>query len=133
LPTEEALIQPGDFDWQSGYEAAGNFVALAAPPTAVIASSDVCAFGVMAGIQAQGLRVPEDVSVMGFDDIPEAVTARPPLTTMRQDLRQMGRLATRLLVNCIDDPTQATEQIELATELIERESSCAPTESVYWR
>jgi LacI family transcriptional regulator len=133
LPVDMALIQPGDFDWQSGYKAARNLLTLAEPPTAVLAASDVCAFGVTEGFLAQGVRVPEDVSVMGFDDIPEAITVRPSLTTMRQDLRQMGRIATRMLVGCIDNADQPNEQIELAMELIERESTCIPTGSIFWK
>jgi LacI family transcriptional regulator len=133
LAVDMALIRPGDFAWQSGYEAAKSFLSLAQPPTAVIASSDVCAFGVMEGLLAQGLRVPEDVSVIGFDDIPEAITVRPSLTTVRQDLRQMGRIATRVLVDCVDDPTRPTEKIELPMVLIPRESTALPVESVFYR
>ena len=81
ISIEAALIQPGDFTWEAGYDAATTLLALAQPPTAVIASSDVCAIGVIEGLLAQGRRVPEDVSVMGFDDIPEAATIRPSLTT----------------------------------------------------
>jgi LacI family transcriptional regulator len=123
LAVDPALIQPGDFAWQSGYDAAINLLALSEPPTAVIASSDVCAFGVMEALRTQGLRVPEDVSVVGFDDIPEATTVRPSLTTMRQDLRQMGRISTRMLVECIDNPDHVTEHIDLPMELIVREST----------
>ncbi|MCB8942481.1 MAG: LacI family DNA-binding transcriptional regulator [Ardenticatenaceae bacterium] len=133
LAVDAALIQPGDFAWQTGYDAAHNLLALAEPPTAVIAASDACAFGVIEGLLAQGVRVPEDVSVVGFDDIPEARAIRPSLTTMRQDLRQMGRIATRILVNGIEDPDLPTEQVELDMELIVRESTCPPVESVYWR
>ena len=129
LAMDTTLIQPGDFDWQSGYEATHSFLAMSHPPTAVIASSDVCAFGVMEGFLEKGLRVPEDVSVIGFDDIPEATTVRPSLTTVRQDLRQMGRIATRMLVDCIDNPDHTTQQIELPMELIIRESTAPPPDS----
>jgi LacI family transcriptional regulator len=77
----------------------------------------------MEALRTQGLRVPEDVSVVGFDDIPEATTVRPSLTTMRQDLRQMGRISTRMLVECIDNPDHVTEHIDLPMELIVREST----------
>jgi LacI family transcriptional regulator len=131
ISIEAALIQPGDFTWEAGYDAATTLLALAQPPTAVIAASDVCAIGVIEGLLAQGRRVPEDVSVMGFDDIPEAATIRPSLTTMRQDLRQIGRLATRLLVESINNPGYASKAIELDMTLIIRDSTCPPTDSVF--
>ncbi len=132
LAVESNLIQPGDFDWDSGYEAVQQFLALEQPPTAVIAASDVCAFGLIEGFLANNVRVPADVSVMGFDDIPESKTGRPSLTTMRQDLRQMGRIATRLLLRCIDDPDHPNEQFELPMELITRESTGSPENSIYF-
>ena len=76
--------------------------------------------------------MPEDVSVIGFDDIPEATTVRPSLTTVRQDLRQMGRIATRVLVDCVGDPTRPTEKIELPMVLIARESTTSPIESIFY-
>ena len=133
LCVDDTLIQPGDFTWQTGYDAATSFLALAEPPTAVLAANDVTAFGVIEGFLANNVRVPEDVSVMGFDDIPEASTIRPSLTTMRQDLRQMGRLATRMLVQYIDEPDRPNEHVELPMELIIRESTYTPHKSIYWQ
>ena len=131
LWVDPELICKGDFLEQSGYEAVLKFLALAQPPTAVFASSDMCAFGVMKGVQEAGWRVPEDISVVGFDDIPEASYMRPRLTTVRQPLRRMGQVATRILIEHIEDPTLPISQIEFPTELIIRESCLAPTESQF--
>ena len=128
-----SLVQPGDFTRLSGYDAVHHFLALEHPPTAVIASNDLCACGVIEGLLAEGVRVPEDVSVIGFDDIPEASTIRPSLTTMRQDLRQMGRQATRMLIQVIDDPNHPNQHVEIPMELIIRESTASPENSIFWQ
>ncbi|MCB8962473.1 MAG: LacI family DNA-binding transcriptional regulator [Ardenticatenales bacterium] len=132
LATPPDYIQPGDFSRQAGAAAAANLLALPVPPTAILAASDDCAFGAIATLLAAGLRVPEDVSVVGFDDIPEAVAYRPALTTMRQDLRQMGRIATRMLVNAIEDPDSVSQQVELDMELVIRDTACPPENSRFW-
>jgi LacI family transcriptional regulator len=100
-------------------------LALPDPPTAIFASNDVSAFGVMDAARDHGLRIPEDISVVGFDDIPQAAHVHPGLTTVRQPLAQMGRLATQMLLRQIKDPEYTGERIELPTELIVR-GSCQP-------
>lgn len=129
LVDDDALIQYGDFTKNSGYSAAMALLELNVPLTAVIASSDACAFGVIEAIHEKGLRVPDDISVVGFDDIPQAATSSPKLTTMRQDLRKMGSMATRLLLKCIDDPNHPIEHIEMPMELILRETTAPPPPS----
>ncbi|MBK8989105.1 MAG: LacI family DNA-binding transcriptional regulator [Chloroflexi bacterium] len=131
LLVDPELICKGDFLEQSGHDAALKFLQLNKPPTAVFASSDICAFGVMKAVQAAGGRVPEDVSIMGFDDVPEASYMRPMLTTVRQPLRSMGQEATRILIERIEDPTLPTKRVEFATELIVRESCQSPNESQF--
>jgi DNA-binding LacI/PurR family transcriptional regulator len=81
-----------------GYEAAEALFSLEARPTAVLCLSDRLALGVIEVAQERGLSVPDDVSVAGFDDVPEATTSTPPLTTVRQDHTEKGLLAGRLLV-----------------------------------
>jgi DNA-binding LacI/PurR family transcriptional regulator len=93
------------------------------PPTAIFAANDVSAFGVMDAVRDAGLRIPDDMSVVGFDDIPDAQWTNPPLTTVRQPMRDMGRQATRMLLGTIDEPDRNPERIELPTELIVR-STC---------
>jgi LacI family transcriptional regulator len=81
------------------------------------------AMGVMDAVRSRGLRIPEEISVVGFDDIPQAAFVRPALTTVRQPLEQMGRVATQMLLDMLQEPEQKFNRIELPTELIIR-SSC---------
>lgn len=124
------LICKGDFLEESGYEAAKKFLSIEKPPTAIFASSDVSAFGAMRAIDEAGLRVPEDISIIGFDDVPESSYIRPRLTTVRQPLREMGELATRMLVARVEDPTIPSEHVELPTTLMVRDTCQSPKDSV---
>ena len=120
------LISEGDFGFTSGYTGTQRFLALAEPPTAIVAASDVAAFGVIEGALAAGLAVPQNLSVIGFDDIPEAAYRRPALTTIRQPLREMGRLSTRMLINHLEDPESPLTRIELPTILQVRSTTAPP-------
>lgn len=119
------LVVEGDFQQPSGYQGANTLLALANPPTAIFAANDLMAFGAMEAVRNHNLRIPEDVSILGFDDIPQAAYVHPGLTTIRQPLEQMGRLATQMLLKKIEDPEFAGERIELPTSLVVRES-CQP-------
>ncbi len=125
LPFDESLVREGNFHQPLGYERTRELLALPEPPTAIFAANDVSAFGVMDAVRDAGLRIPEHVSVIGFDDIPGAQSTNPPLTTIRQPLREMGRLATRMLFEFIEEPQREVERVELATELIAR-ATCRP-------
>jgi LacI family transcriptional regulator len=81
------------------------------------------AMGVMDAVHNRGLRIPEDISIVGFDDIPQAALVRPALTTVRQPLEQMGGVATQMLIDLIQNPEKRIERIELPTELIVRGST----------
>ena len=129
LAVDESLVMAGDFMEDSGYQAGLALLQREDRPTAIVASNDVMAFGVIRAAHELGLEVPEDVSVVGFDDIPEAVYFRPKLTTVRQPLQEMGRMATRILVDMIENPDSAQGRLELATELIVRDSTAAPKDS----
>jgi LacI family transcriptional regulator len=120
------LVYEGDFLQPLGYAGASALLELPHPPTAILASNDVSAFGVMEAVRDHGLRIPDDVSVVGFDDIPQAVQVHPPLTTVRQPLEEMGRMATRMLLEYIKDPQRPIERVELPTELMIRQS-CRPS------
>jgi LacI family transcriptional regulator len=87
------------------------------------------AMGVMDAVRNNGLRVPDDVSVIGFDDIPQASLIRPALTTIRQPLEKMGRVATQMLLELLSQPQKQNGRIELPTELIVRDSCQAPRTS----
>jgi LacI family transcriptional regulator len=125
IPFDPALVIDGNFQQTGGYHAANQLLDLPLPPTAIFACNDLSAFGAMDAIRNRGLRIPEDISILGFDDIPQAAVMRPALTTVRQPLVEMGRLATRMLLENIDDPALPTRRIELETELVIRES-CQP-------
>ena len=99
-PVDEGLLRPGLFNFQSGHEAAGSMLALKSPPTAIFASNDQMAFGVMARAHELGLRMPEALSVAGFDDVPAAsMMAWPSLTTMRQPIERMTALAAETIIS----------------------------------
>ncbi len=130
IPFDHDLVREGYFARPPSYEAALHLLDLPDPPTAIFAANDVSAFGVIDAIHARGLRFPHDVSVIGFDDIPEAAAARPALTTVRQPLAEMGRTAVGMLLEYIAEPERPTRRITLDTELIIRESCMPPKRSV---
>jgi LacI family transcriptional regulator len=126
LPADPLLVREGDFLQPAGFRCARELLELPQPPSAIFASNDVMAFGVMEAARVRGLRIPEDISIVGFDDIPQALHVHPPLTTIRQPLEQMGRLAARMLLQQIDERQQLAQRIDLPTELVVRESCLAP-------
>ncbi len=127
LPAPSEWIIRGDFSLESGYEAAGRILAMSDRPTAVFCSADMVAFGLIAGLQAGGLSVPEDVSVVGFDDIEMSEFYVPALTTIRQDRHLLGQRAAKLLQSRLSGNTALAElEIPVAVELIERASTAAP-------
>jgi LacI family transcriptional regulator len=119
------LVYEGNFFQPLGYVGASALLELPHPPTAIFASNDISAFGVMEAVREHNLRIPEDVSVVGFDDIPQAAHMHPPLTTVRQPLEEMGRIAMHMLLEYIEDPQRPIERVELPTELVLRQS-CHP-------
>ena len=120
------LVYTGDFDHEAGFTGGSRFLELADPPTAIFASSDQMAFGVYEAARQHGLRVPSDLSVVGFDDLPEAAWTSPPLTTVRQPLAEMGMLAARTVLRMVRGEAIETLRLELATQLVVRESTAAP-------
>lgn len=126
LPVIDTLIQEGDFYHESGFLGGEALLALADPPTAIFASSDQMALGVYEAVRRRGLRVPDDVSVVGFDDLPEVRWSSPPLTTVRQPLAEMGILAARTVLRLAQGEKIESPRIELATELVIRDSTGAP-------
>jgi LacI family transcriptional regulator len=126
IPDAPELIYEGTFFQPDGFNGASILLDLPNPPTAIFASNDVMAMGVMDAIRQRGLRVPDDVSVIGFDDIPQASLIRPALTTVRQPLEKMGRVATQMLLELLSKSQKKIGRIELPTELIIRDSCKAP-------
>lgn len=119
----EELIVPGDFSYASGRVGMERLLALAEPPTAVFVCDDQMAFGAVNVARERGLRVPEDISVIGFDDTADAERFNPPLSTIRQPLRTMGELAGELVCRMIDGTDSGPERITLNTELVVRQST----------
>ena len=103
---------------------AERLLSLPDPPTAIFAASDVQAMGVLEAARAGGLRVPEDLAVIGFDDVPLAAYTNPPLSTVRQPMRGMGEAAARLLMSHLDGGEQLLDEPHIVpTELVVRGSS----------
>lgn len=126
IPVDPDLVCEGDFMIAGGEAGARRLLDLADPPTAIVASSDLEAMGVYHAAQERGLRVPDDLSVIGFDDTVLCEYLSPPLTTVRQPLSQMADQAVRLLGEMVRDDGSAHPRIELSTELIERGSTARP-------
>ncbi len=126
IRSDDDLVYQGDFYHESGFAGADKFLALDEPPTAIFASSDQMAYGVYEAIRQHGLRIPSDISVVGFDDLPEARWSSPPLTTVRQPLVEMGMLAARTVLRIVRGEEIETLRFELATQLLIRESTAAP-------
>ncbi|HEX6522099.1 MAG TPA: LacI family DNA-binding transcriptional regulator [Streptosporangiaceae bacterium] len=126
LVPDETFIRQEAFTVSAGRSRAHELLSLPQPPTAVVAGNDSQAFGVLQAVREHGLRVPDDLSVVGFDDVPVASWAAPPLTTVRQPLAAMAATALRMLRS--DPATAAGEpcHIELATMLVVRESTAPP-------
>jgi LacI family transcriptional regulator len=129
IAEDAELILEGTFAQPDGYHAGLHFLSLKNPPTAVFASNDVMAMGVMDAVRERGLSVPEDVSVVGFDDIYQSAHVHPALTTVRQPLEKMGCVASQMLLEIMRNPEGKRERIELPTELVIRDSCRAVRES----
>jgi LacI family transcriptional regulator len=129
IPFLEELVVAGDYWHPGGYAATQRLLDLPQIPTAIFASNDLEAIGATEAIRERGLRIPDDISIIGFDDIPQASIVYPKLTTVRQPLDQMGRLAARLLLEQIENPDRPPRRITLATQLIIRDS-CRPVSTV---
>jgi len=122
-----ALEWSGDFTEESGFAAGKKIAAQASRPTAVFSSNDSMAVGVLASLAAAGIKVPDEMSVVGFDDIPIARYVAPPLTTMRVDIAELGRRAFALLLGAIVDPLAHESRHErVGTTLVVRNSCMAP-------
>jgi LacI family transcriptional regulator len=122
-PVPDTYVRSGEFNYQAGTRGAAALLDLAHPPTAVFAGNDEIALGVIETARTRGLRVPDDLSVVGFDDTLLARMAAPPLTTVRQPLREMGGVALRTALRLADGEKLESHHIELATELVVRAST----------
>jgi LacI family transcriptional regulator len=122
IKVRDNFIVQGDFASTGGYKATQVLLKQRPRPTAIFASNDLSAFGAMDAIRHGGLEIPKDISVIGFDDIPQASTTYPKLTTVRQPLNELGSLAVKLLLEQISQPETKPKQVTLETSLIVRDS-----------
>ncbi|MEV0123714.1 LacI family DNA-binding transcriptional regulator [Streptomyces sp. NPDC050703] len=125
LEVDPGLVLFGDFHVEGGYDRAAELLSLPRPPTAVFAGSDLQALGVLEAARVHGLRVPHDLSVVGYDDVPIARWASPALTTVHQPLRRMAEEATQMLMRLRAREPVST-RLELATSLVVRKSTAPP-------
>jgi LacI family transcriptional regulator len=123
---EPGWVIDSDFKIDGGRTAAQQLLAIDPPLTAIFASNDNMAVGVLQAARQRGLQVPDDVSVVGFDDAESASIVTPALTTVRQPLAELGRIAVSLLMRLIDGQRVEALRIELATRLVVRESTAPP-------
>ena len=123
LPPE--LVVPGEFDFESGRLAAGKLLDLVEPPTAIIASNDDMAAGVLFEAKERHVSVPENLSVVGFDDTPLAQRIWPPLTTVRQPIAEMVETAVSRLIKNISGGTFESRSSQFSCELVIRASTQA--------
>ncbi len=121
LSRDDALVSFGDYSMDSGARAMQQL--LPAKPDAVFVTSDTMALGALRTLREHNLRVPDDVAIVGYDDLPPAIQADPQLTTIRQPIEQTGHLAVETLLQLIENPQRPLRQVKLSNELVVREST----------
>lgn len=126
VPVDPALISHGHFHVEEGIEKGRALLALPDPPTAIFAGNDLQALGVYQAARERRLHIPEDLSVIGFDDLPVAQWVGPPLTTVRQPLVDMAVAASELVLAMARGEAPIQTRVELTTELVVRESTAPP-------
>jgi LacI family transcriptional regulator len=120
VSVEESLVREGDYDRERSAPAAYDLLGSRHRPTALFAANDVMALAAIEVANDLGIRVPDELSVVGFDNIPESVLATPPLTTVEQPIRTMGSAAIEMLIELIRGNPVSTTHLTLPTRLIER-------------
>ena len=123
LPVDPDHVRTGSYDTDQSHAAAAELLSLPDPPTALFAANDLSAIAVMEEAATRGLRVPENLSVVGFDDVPESAMVKPGLTTVHQPIQEMGERAVQLLLGLLAGRAPGVMHETLATHLVERRSS----------
>jgi LacI family transcriptional regulator len=126
VPFDPALELEADFDFEPGTQAASALLELERPPSAIFAFSDMIAIGAMRAARARGISIPDDVSIVGFDDSAYATIVNPALTTVRQPLAEMGGTGVDLLVRLMRSESVDTPHLEPFTRLVVRETTAVP-------
>lgn len=126
IAAEDRYVLAGEFRSDDGARRLRDLLLLDPRPTAVVAASDTIALGVIAEALRQQVRIPEELSVVGFDGIRQAEESVPALTTVAQPLRDIGRAALRIILRQVGGEVPDSRRVELATKLVVRESTAAP-------
>ncbi len=127
LPSHRELVVESDFTQEGGYQSMKKCLSLPQPPTAVLVINDYSAMGVLRAAKEMGFRVPEDISIVGFGDVPFASMVDPPLTTVREPFQRIGRDAADMLLKLIQRKRVAKKHVVLPVELIVRKSTAPPS------
>jgi LacI family transcriptional regulator len=123
LPVKPQWVQPGDFRRENGFQAMSAILNLEDRPTAVISGNNLMTIGALQAIYEHKLRIPDDMAIVGFDDMVWANSLNPPLTTIAQPTHELGMIAAQLLLDRINDPQRPFRHVILDTQLIVRKSS----------
>ena len=126
IPYKASFVTQGYFDFESGKRAAAKLLDLESTPSVILASNDDMAAGVLFEARARGMTIPEDLSVGGFDDTPLASRMWPPLTTVRQPIREMADRAARLLIGRLRGKEDCEELVTFGCEIVIRDSTAGP-------
>jgi LacI family transcriptional regulator len=125
IEVDPALLGEGSFEVEPAHKSALEMLLGAEPPTAIFAANDLSALGVLAAAAELGIDVPADLSIVGFDNVPESVMSEPPLTTVDQSIQLMGRRAVEMLLGLLGG-AEIPQRITLSTRLVQRKSTAAP-------
>ncbi len=130
IPYDEALVRYGEFDPESGYQQMKELLSIDELPSAVFVASDVVAIGAKAAIVEQGLKIPQDIALVGFDDVPLARYLDPPLTTVRLPASELATRASKMLIQIIQGEKPSEKQVLLESQLIVRQS-CGANQPIH--
>ncbi|MFD1721604.1 LacI family DNA-binding transcriptional regulator [Amnibacterium endophyticum] len=126
IPFDPALVRVGAYEQRASREAAGALLDLPEPPTAIFAANDLSALATLQVARLRGVDVPDSLSVIGFDDVPEAARSDPPLTTVQQSMQRMGAAAAAMLLDLLDGRDPQERHQVLGTRLVERATTAPP-------
>ena len=126
IEPDNSLVSMTAYRFDAGVQMGQEFLSLPQPPTAIFAGADSTALGVLEAARRAGVRVPEDLSVVGFDDTHAATSSAPALTTIRQPITDIGRAALRALIEQAQGQRTQARHVQLSTELVVRHSTAAP-------
>jgi DNA-binding LacI/PurR family transcriptional regulator len=126
LPFTKEMVLESDFTEQGGYEGMKKFLSLTLPPTALLVINDFSAMGALRAAKEKGYRVPEDISLVGFGDVPFSSLTDPPLTTVREPFREMGLEAAGMLLKIVHGKKLSSRHPVLPVQLVIRQSTAPP-------